>query len=65
MRVGYDAKRDDHERRAARLHDIAKALSDFIISTRARHVAVDDAAYGLAGRSGIVSAEPVANQPMP
>lgn len=43
--------------RAARLHDVAHRLASFAASVRADAVFVEDYAYGLAGRGGMMLAE--------
>lgn len=55
MTIGYEG--GDDERKAARLHDIAESITQFVSCNRARYVYVEDYAYGLGAKSGMKLAE--------
>lgn len=55
LHVGYEG--GSNERRVARLADISEAIERFVNRNRARHVFVEDYAYSLGAKSGMVLAE--------
>jgi len=49
FRIGYEAKKGDHAKHAARLHDIAVATAHFVKKVGTPHVFVEDAIPAMSG----------------